>query len=176
MLLANTKHLPPYVVPTLPDLLLMDEPMEGPRGVGLVPWDRGPEDWLLAEVHWSKTDFFVNTHTSRYYLVYTCGKVDQPSQKKHYYELFRGWVLFEEFWHRKEHKWQPTNYMWMVHSQCKAWKPDNWKHNSALRLLLIEWQMKRDRGRWGHFSMIYSIHKDFTVNEMREIARQVWPG
>ena len=66
--------------------------------------------------------------------------------------------------------------MWMVHSQCKAWEPDNWKHNSALRLLLIEWQMKRDRGRLGHFSMIYSIHKDFTVNEMREIARQVWPG
>jgi len=41
-------------------------------------------------------------------------------------------------------------------------------------MLLREWELKWDDYMEGHFKMIYYTHKTFNVNEMRDIAKQVW--
>jgi len=46
--------------------------------------------------------------------------------------------------------------------------------DAALKMLLREWELKWDDYMEGHFKMIYYIHKTFNVNEMRDIAKQVW--
>ena len=189
MLLANTKHLPPYVVPTLPDLLLMDEPRLHLSDGGIIPARRNEDDWLLAEVYWNDEHSFPTT--SRYYLTYV-----SEIKKAHYEtgwwlhdigktviewpdeEPFRGYVLFEEYWDPHAVKWAAAPEMWVVGSDCKAWESSDEKHNCALKLLLRDWEYKRDHHEWlcwtRHFKMIYSIHPSFSVNEMRELARRVW--
>lgn len=170
MLVTNTKYLPPYLVPTLPDLLLMDEPRRFPGGQGLMPEERGQDDWRLAEVHWGG-DRKCPSRTSRYYLSYTSGIRKQPYPEK---EWFRGYVLFEEIWVQGSTNWVEADSMWIVDCECQEWEPYEGKHNSALKLLWRDWEWKRDDCTEGHFSMIYGIHNKFVMNELREIARQIW--
>ena len=186
---STTKYLPPYVVPTLPDLSLMDEPRLHPRDGGLIPARRNEGDWLLAEVYWNREHSFATT--SRYYLIYVSDiekahyetgwsdhKIDRTVIERPDEERFRGYALFEQYWDPGEVMWAAAHEMWIVGSDCKAWESSEEKHNSALKLLLRDWEYKMNHDQWlcwtRHFKMIYSIHPSFSVNEMREVARRVW--
>ena len=180
MLNYNGAYLPPYIVPEMPDLSLIDKPQIYPYTQGLLPDGREDraklEEWKLIDVAWNCEDRPKPNH-SRYYFSYVGASqnITFPGKSK-----FTGYVLLETRYDIKISSYAEPEEMWGIYKWAyKGQLSGPGKNNLALKLLLRHWEHRKEEDnhlgwyRRFHNTWFYKEERLFN-NQLREIARWVW--
>jgi len=180
MLNYNSKYLPPYIVPQMPDLSKVDEPKIYPYPPGLLPDARKSramlEEWKLIDVSWNIIDRS-KPNLSRYYFAYIDASKNITVLGNN---RFTGYALFETRYSREIRSYAEPEEMWCIYKWAyRGLLSDTVKNDLALKLLLRQWEhLKREDRRlhWHRrFHNIYFYKEQKVFNrQLREIARWVW--
>ena len=156
---STTKYLPPYVVPTLPDLSLMDEPQIYPYPKGLLPTERIEwENWKLLDVYWN-IDNDSHTNFSRYYFSYIGAQKKAILPDKF---QFTGYALMESRWDTKVKNYADPEEMWGIYKWAyKGMLSSQNKNRLALKLLWEHWKNMKEKDKdlswYRRFHNVYFI-------------------
>ena len=176
----NRVYLPPYIVPEMPDLSLIDEPIIYPYSQGLLPDGRETQATLekckLIDVVWI-IENQSELNLSRYYFSYVGASRNVMLPDK---RVFTGYALLEARYDKKIHGYAEPEEMWGIYTWAyKGNLSRQGKSNLALKMLWRHWEnkKKKDKHKDGrrNFHNTYFYKKERILNnQLREIARRVW--
>ena len=176
----NRVYLPPYIVPEMPDLSLIDEPRIYPYSQWLLPDGRETqatlEKWKLIDVAWN-IEGRPKPNLSRYYFSYVGASQNVMLPDK---RVFTGYALLETRYDKKIHGYAEPEEMWGIYLWAyKGQLSSLGKSNLALKMLWRHWEHKKkedkhlDVCRRFHNTSFYKKER-LLNNQLREIARWVW--
>jgi len=176
----NSKYLPPYIVPDMPDLSRIAEPNMYPYPPGLIPdarKDRATlEAWKLIDVSWNIADR-PKPNLSRYYFAYIDASRNITVPDK---SCFTGYALIETRYEKEIHSYADPKEMWCIYKWAyRGMLSDASKNDLALKLLKRHWdhmkQIDTELGWHRRFHNVYFYKEQKLFNrQLREIARRVW--
>jgi len=176
----NRVYLPPYIVPEMPDLSLIDEPKIYPYSQWLLPDGRETqatlEKWKLIDVAWN-IEGWPKPNLSRYYFSYVGASQNVMLPDK---RVFMGYALLETRYDKKIHGYAEPEEMWGIYLWAyKGQLSSRGKSNLALKMLWRHWEHKKKEDKHldvcRRFLNTYFYKKERILNnQLREIARWVW--
>jgi uncharacterized protein affecting Mg2+/Co2+ transport len=172
--------LPPYLVPEMPEMSRIDEPVMYPYSQDVLRLGIGSqaelEKWRLVDVSWCIQDQSQLEHT-RYYFGYV--GVSQGAMlfgRK----VFTGYVLLESHYDKKIGDYDQPDDMWGIYLWAYKGNLSNaGKYRLALKMLWRHWAHKKKQDKklgWDrrlHNVQSYKVAK-LLSNQCSEIARLVW--
>ena len=176
----NRVYLPPYIVPEMPDLSLIDEPIIYPYSQGLLPDGRETQATLekckLIDVAWINENQS-ELNLSRYYFSYVgvSQNIMLPDKR-----VFTGYALLEACYDKKIHGYAEPEEMWGIYLWAYRGRlSSSGKNNLALKMLWRHWAHKKKKDKkLGDCRNLYDAHlykeERLLNNQCREIARWVW--
>jgi hypothetical protein len=176
----NRVYLPPYIVPEMPDLSLIDEPKIYPYSQWLLPDGRETqatlEKWKLIDVAWN-IEGRPKPNLSRYYFSYVGASQNVMLPDK---RVFTGYALLETRYDKKIHGYAEPEEMWGIYLWAyKGQLSSLGKSNLALKMLWRHWEHKKKEDKYldvcrrFHNTSFYKKER-LLNNQLREIARWVW--
>ena len=173
-------RLPPYLVPEMPEMSRIDEPVMYPYSQDVLVVGIGSqvelEKWRLFDVSWCIQDQSQLEHT-RYYFGYV-----GVSQRAMLFgkKVFTGYVLLESHYDEEIEDYEKPYEMWGIYQWAYKGNLSNaGKYRLALKMLRRHWAHKKKedkklrRGR-NLYNVQFCKEKRLLNNQFREIARWVW--
>ena len=176
----NRVYLPPYIVPEMPDLSVINEPIIYPYSQGLLPDGREAratlEKWKLIDVAWD-IEGWPKPNLSRYYFSYVGASQNVMLPDK---RVFTGYALLETRYDKEIHGYAEPEEMWGIYLWAyKGQLSSLRKSNLALKMLWRHWEHKKKEDK--HLDVCRRFHNTnfykkerLLNNQLREIARWVW--
>jgi len=172
--------LPPYIVPEIPEMSLIDEPVMKPYSQDVLRIGVGSqaerEKWMLIDVSW-RIKHRRQLDQTRYYF----GYVD-VSQNAMLFgrKVFTGYVLLEAHYDEDIQAYAEPEEMWGIYLWAYRGRlSSSGKNNLALKMLWRHWAHKKKKDKkLGDCRNLYDAHlykeERLLNNQCREIARWVW--
>jgi len=172
--------LPPYIVPIMPEMSLIDEPVMYPYSQNVLPKSEcsgvALERFKLMDVSWFIKNLNHLEHT-RYYFGYVGVRQSAMLFGR---KVFTGYVLLESRYDQEIENYAEPDEMWGIYLWAYKGNLSNTrKYELALRMLWRHWVYKKKKDEETCLSRnLYSAHlhkkERLLNNQVREIARWVW--
>jgi hypothetical protein len=172
--------LPPYIVPIMPEMSLIDEPVMYPYSQDVLPKTESIkvalERFKLIDVSWVMKNRTQLDHT-RYYFGYVGVSQNDMLFGR---SVFTGYVLLESHYDEEIEDYAEPDEMWGLYLWSYRGRLSNTSKNELfLKMLWRHWTNKKKQDKkLGFCRNLHSVHfykeERLLSNQLREIARRVW--